>query len=307
MGKCVRRMTRQAESQADALPADSGGGLGSAHPARAEEGIDMAFDRPDPCARDGVWSDGPCRPRRSSTNVHPPPPPPIFCPLRPAGRDYLPEDLAPGLLIIPWAVRAQSGPSDLTCPIIDGLIALKWDVSARNAVSIPGGARVSETLTTRIPEFAHTHALRHATLTCLCVPDDGAADAGIPDATGTTCSNSDEDEDASSMRGSPPRPPRPPGDPCRRSGCVSLGAAPSAAGPAGGSRAPGPQRYLAATRNWRPGAGPATRGAIAPGPIQEGEGKLPENAQRLPLFRRAALMQLRVRHSQVHNLSFRAG
>ena len=35
------------------------------------------------------------------------------------------------------------------------------------------------------------------TADCLCVPDDGAADAGIPDATGTTCSRSDEDDGAS--------------------------------------------------------------------------------------------------------------
>ena len=56
---------------------------------------------------------------------------------------------------------------------------------------------MGETLTTRIPEFPHTHALRHAAFTCLCVPDDGAADAGIPDATGTTCSRSDEDDGAS--------------------------------------------------------------------------------------------------------------
>ena len=39
---------------------------------------------------------------------------------------------------------------------------------------------------------------------------------------------------------------------------------------------------LAAARSWRPGAGTATPGAIAPSPLQEGEGKLPENAQRLP-------------------------
>ena len=52
-------------------------------------------------------------------------------------------------------------------------------------------------LTTGIPEFAHTDSLRHAAFTCLCVPDDGAADAGIPDATGATCSRSDEDDGAS--------------------------------------------------------------------------------------------------------------
>ena len=71
------------------------------------------------------------------------------------------------------------------------------DVSARNAGSISGAARVGETPTTRIPQFADTPALRHAALTCLCVPDAGAADAGIPDAAGTTCSRSDEDDGAS--------------------------------------------------------------------------------------------------------------
>ena len=71
------------------------------------------------------------------------------------------------------------------------------DVSARNAASISGAARVGETPTTRIPEFPHPHALRHAAFTCLCVPDDGAASAGIPDTTGTTCSRSDEDDGTS--------------------------------------------------------------------------------------------------------------
>ena len=109
-----------------------------------------------------------------------------------AGRDYLPAALAAGLLIIPWAVQAQSDPTDLTGRLVDGLIALEWDLSARNAASTSGAARV-ETLTTGIPEFADTHRLRHATFTSRCIPDDGAADAGIPDATGTTCSRSDED------------------------------------------------------------------------------------------------------------------
>ena len=57
---------------------------------------------------------------------------------RMAGHDYLPGGpLAPGLLIIPWAVQAQSDPTDLTRPIADGLIALEWDVSARNAAGGP--------------------------------------------------------------------------------------------------------------------------------------------------------------------------
>ena len=96
------------------------------------------------------------------------------------------------LMLIPGAVQAQSDPTDLTGPIVDGLIALERDVSARNAASTSGAARV-ETLTTGIPEFADTHRLRHVTFTSRCIPDDGAADAGIPDATGTTCSRSDED------------------------------------------------------------------------------------------------------------------
>ena len=123
-----------------------------------------------------------------------PPPPILDLSGRLAGRDYLPEALAPGLLIIPWAVQAQSDPTDLTRPIVDGLIALERDVSARNATSTSGAARVDETL---IPEFADTHGLRHATFTCRCIPHDGAADAGIPDATGTTCSRSDEDDGTS--------------------------------------------------------------------------------------------------------------
>ena len=71
---------------------------------------------------------------------------------------------------------------------------MERDVSARNAASISGAARVGQTPAPRIPEFPHTHGLRHTAFTRLCVPDDGAADAGVPDATGTTCSRSDEDD-----------------------------------------------------------------------------------------------------------------
>ena len=56
---------------------------------------------------------------------------------------------------------------------------------------------MGETPTTRIPEFAHTDALRHAAFTRRCIPHDRAAGAGIPDATGATCSRSDEDDGAS--------------------------------------------------------------------------------------------------------------
>ena len=107
------------------------------------------------------------------------------------------------LLIIPWAVQAQSDPTDLTGPIVYGLIALEWDVSARNAASISGAARVGETLTTRIPEFADTHGLRHATFTYRWIPDDGAANAGIPDATGTPARARTNTAARPSMRGSP--------------------------------------------------------------------------------------------------------
>ena len=145
-----------------------------------------------------------------------PPPPTLTLSRRQAGRDYLPEALAPGRLTIPWAVQAQTEPTDLTRPIADGLISLEWDVSARSAASISGAARVGETPTTRIPGFVDAHRLNHAAFTCLYVPDDGAADAGIPDATGTTRSRSDEDGGSSSnARGPPPRPPGPPRDLCR--------------------------------------------------------------------------------------------
>ena len=91
--------------------------------------------------------------------------------------------------LAPWPADhplGRPGPERPPGPIADGLIALEWDVPARSAALISGAARVGETPTTRIPEFAHTRALRHATFTRLCVPDDGAADAGIPDAKSTT-------------------------------------------------------------------------------------------------------------------------
>ena len=109
---------------------------------------------------------------------------------------HLPAALAAGLLIIPWAVQSHERlpPTCDRLPLVYGLIALEWDVSGPGTTaSISGAARVGETLTTRIsPEFADTHGLRHATFTCRWIPDDGAANAGIADATGTTCSRSDE-------------------------------------------------------------------------------------------------------------------
>ena len=104
------------------------------------------------------------------------------------------------LLLIPWAHQAQSNPtapSGLTAAIVGGSIALEWEAPAQHAASIPGTPQVGETLTTRIPEFADTHGLRHTTFTCRCIPHDGAAEAGIQDATGTTRSRSDEDDGTS--------------------------------------------------------------------------------------------------------------
>ena len=66
------------------------------------------------------------------------PPPPIFGFLRRAGRDWLPAALSPDLLIIPWAVQTQSDPTDLTGPIVDGLIAQEWDVPTENAEAVYG-------------------------------------------------------------------------------------------------------------------------------------------------------------------------
>ena len=101
--------------------------------------------------------------------------------------------------LAPWPADhplGRPGPGRPPGPIVDGLISLERDGSARNAASTSGAARV-ETFTTGIPEFADTHGLRHATFTSRCIPDDGAADAGIPDATGTTGSRSDEDSGTS--------------------------------------------------------------------------------------------------------------
>ena len=198
------------------------------------------------------------------------------------------------LLRIPWTHQAQSNPnapSDLAAAIVGGSIALEWEAPTQHAASIPGTPQVGETLTANIPNVVDADGLTNATFTCRWVSDDGTANAGIPDASGTTCSRSDED-DGTSINARVPFPDRldrqetPAGDPV----AVSHGATPRAAGPADGSRRPGPRRYLAAARSWRTGAAPAIPGAIAPSPIQEGERKLPGNARRLPLFRRAALM-----------------
>ena len=96
-------------------------------------------------------------------------------------------------LIISWTHQAQSNPtapSDLAAAIVCGSIALEWDPP-------PGTPQVGETLTANIPNVVDVHGLNHAALTCRWVSDAAAA-AGIPDATGTTCARSEEDDGASS-------------------------------------------------------------------------------------------------------------
>ena len=107
----------------------------------------------------------------------------------------------PLLLIIPWAHQAQSNPtapSDLAAAIVGGSIALEWDAPTQRAASIPDTPQVGETLTADIPNVVDADGLNHAAFTCRWVSDDGTANAGIQDATGTTCSRSDEDDGRSS-------------------------------------------------------------------------------------------------------------
>ena len=115
-------------------PAESGSGIPRRTIRRCRMGV-ASLKRNEPETADGPG--GPCRRCaaraglrrlwRPSSNVHPPPP--DFGPLRPAGRDYLPEALGPGLLIIPWAVQAQSDPTELTSPIVADLTALERGTS----------------------------------------------------------------------------------------------------------------------------------------------------------------------------------
>ncbi len=95
----------------------------------------------------------------------------------------------PPLLRIPWALQARSNPnapSDLAAAIVGGSIALEWDPP-------PGTPQVGETLTADIPNVVDAHALNHAAFTCHRAVG-AAANAGIPDATGTTCARSDQDD-----------------------------------------------------------------------------------------------------------------
>ena len=102
------------------------------------------------------------------------------------------------LLLIPWAHQAQSNPtapSGLTAAIVGGRIALEWGAPTRYTASIPGTPQVGGTLTTRTSRtFVDAGGLHHAAFTCRRIPHDGAAEAGIQDATGITCSRSDEDD-----------------------------------------------------------------------------------------------------------------
>ena len=103
------------------------------------------------------------------------------------------------LLLIPWAHQAQSNPtapSDLAAAIVGGSIALEWEAPAQHAASIPGTPQVGETLTANIPNVVDADGLRHAAFTCHRAMG-AAANAGIPDTTGTTCSRSDEDDGTS--------------------------------------------------------------------------------------------------------------
>ena len=99
------------------------------------------------------------------------------------------------LLRIPWTHQAQSNlnaPSDLAA-IVGGHIALEWDAPTQRAASIPGTPQVGQTLTADIPNVVDAHGLNHAAFTCHRAVG-AAANAGIPDATGTTRSRSDEDD-----------------------------------------------------------------------------------------------------------------
>ena len=100
------------------------------------------------------------------------------------------------LLLIPWTHQAQSNPNapnDLTA-IVGDAIALEWDVPTQRAASIPGTPQVGETPTAGIPNAVDAQGLNHAAFTGYRAVG-AAANAGIQDARGTTCSLPDEAED----------------------------------------------------------------------------------------------------------------
>ena len=96
---------------------------------------------------------------------------------------------------IPGVHQAQSkptAPSDLASAIVGGSIALEWDAPAQHPASIPSTPQADGTLTSDIPNIAGANGLNHANFTCRWIPNDGTADAGIRDATGTARKHSDE-------------------------------------------------------------------------------------------------------------------
>ena len=165
------------------------------------------------------------------------------------------------LLLIPWTHQAQNNPnapSGLTAAIVGGLIALEWEYPTQHAASIPGTPQVGETLTADIPKVVDAHALNHAAFTGHRAVG-AAANAGIPDATGTARSLSDEVED----HGRPTKAPAPFTDNqddqetlARATVAYLLGPrrAPPDPNVEAGAR---DQSGLAAARSWRPGAGTA--------------------------------------------------
>ena len=101
------------------------------------------------------------------------------------------------LLLIAWGYQTQSNPNApgvLAAAIVGGSIALEWDPPTQNAASIPSTPQVGETLTANIPNVVDADGLNHAAFTCHRAVG-AAANAGIPDATDTARSLSDEVED----------------------------------------------------------------------------------------------------------------
>ena len=100
-------------------------------------------------------------------------------------------------LIVSWAHQAQSNPnapSELAAANVGGRVDLEWDAPTQHAASIPDTPQVGETPTADIPNVVDAHALNHAAFTYRWAVG-GAANAGIPYATGTAHSLSAEVED----------------------------------------------------------------------------------------------------------------